>query len=62
MDRDDLKPCRGCGAPCDGDVCDDRCADRATFNSAVAFLHEREYDRGGDESLECYTCGCTIKA
>lgn len=27
LDRDELRPCRACGAPCDGDVCDAFCAD-----------------------------------
>lgn len=25
MTYEDLQPCRACGAPCDGDVCDERC-------------------------------------
>lgn len=29
LDRDDLKPCAGCGAPCDGDLCSPACASAA---------------------------------
>ena len=25
LDRDELKPCAGCGAPCDGDLCSPAC-------------------------------------
>jgi hypothetical protein len=25
LDADELRPCRACGAPCDGDVCDMFC-------------------------------------
>lgn len=50
MDREDLTRCRGCGALCDGDVCDAHCAERAKHKEAVAYLHEREWEREGDES------------
>lgn len=26
LDRDELKPCAGCGRPCDGDTCDPACS------------------------------------
>ncbi len=50
MDRDDLRPCAGCGRPCDGDVCDSRCEQEANYRTAVGFLHEREFDTEGEES------------
>lgn len=37
LDEDDLTPCAGCGRRCDGDVCDQYCADRADV-----LLAERE--------------------
>ena len=31
---EDLRPCAGCGAPCDGDVCDSYCAQAASERKA----------------------------
>ena len=29
LSRDELKPCAGCGVPCDGDTCNPACSQRA---------------------------------
>lgn len=54
MDREDIVPCRACGAPCDGGVCDAVCAEEAEWENAVAFLVEEEFDIEGDEVFGTY--------
>lgn len=45
-----LTPCRACGAPCDGDVCDTRCADAAESRRI-----DREIAAGRMDA--CFSCG-----
>lgn len=44
LDRDDMRPCAGCGKPCDGDVCDYHCEVLAS---------DRERWRGKEPCSDC---------
>lgn len=56
MDREELRPCKGCGAPCDGDLCDARCEDLANHRAAVAYMVEVDVNDGVSCSFYCPDC------
>ena len=48
MDRDDLRPCRWCGKPCDGDVCDSWCERQLELEDEAA-EEDLDYEDEVDE-------------
>lgn len=48
MNADDLRPCKACGEPCDGSVCDEVCAQQLD----VEGMEESDEESGEDEEDE----------
>ena len=51
----DYRPCPACGAPCDGDCCDRRCAD--VLDERARFTRGEIDDEGNELGDYCLWCG-----
>jgi hypothetical protein len=48
MTADDLRPCKACGAPCDGGVCDTHCELELMHQRLEQEMAQEEEEEEGD--------------